>query len=469
MLLIMQIWSVYLYEYSLNFFSVAMKIIIAGAGEVGFHLAKLLAYERQELVIIDMDSSRLEYVASHLDVHTVKGNSTSFKVLNEANVSKSDLLIGVTSSEETNLATCIIAKKLGAAKTIARIDNSEYLTDKETLNLKDIGIDELISPESLAAREIKRLLREAALTDTFEFDNGMLTLVGIHIDKDGFLANKTLRETTHLNPDHDFITVAILRNNETIIPHGNTRFRPKDHAYFIAQPNGVQKVMELSSKERIDFKNLMVLGGTKVGYHAARRLSKKYKVKLIEPERERCLELADELRDTLVINGDVTDVDLLKDEGLEEMDAFIAVTNNSETNIVSCLVAKNCGVAKTIALVENMDYIHLSQNIGVDTMINKKLIAANFISRYIRKGDVISLAGMHGVDAEILEFEVKENSKINNKKLKNLHFPKSAIVGGVVRKGVGYTTFGEFEFRPKDRVVIMSLPQSIHEVEQYFK
>ncbi|MCK5102115.1 MAG: NAD-binding protein, partial [Cyclobacteriaceae bacterium] len=244
---------------------------------------------------------------------------------------------------------------------------------------------------------------------------------------------------------------------------------PKDHAYFIAQPEGVQKVIELSSQKRVVFKNIMILGGTKVGFHAARRLSKKYRIKLIESQKERCFELADELRDTLVINGDITDVELLKEEGLEEMDAFIAVTNNSETNIISCLVAKSCGVKKTIALVENMDYIQLSQNIGVDTMINKKLIAANFISRYIRKGDVISLTGIHGVDAEIMEFEVKESSKINHKKIKDINFPKNAIVGGVVRKGIGYTTFGDFEFRPKDRAVIMSLPESIHEVEQYFK
>ncbi len=446
-----------------------MKIIIAGAGEVGFHLAKLLTNERQEIVIIDLDQSRLNYVASHLDVHTVRGSSTSFKILEAANVSRADLLISVTSSEESNLATCIIAKKLGVKKTIARIDNTEYLTDTHKLNLKDIGIDELISPESLAAREIKRLLREAALTDTFEFDNGMLALVGINIDENGFLANKTLKETTHLNPDYNFITVCILRNGKTIIPHGDTIFLPKDHAYFIAEPEGVKKVMELSSQEKVSFKNLMILGGTKVGYHAARRLSKKYRIKLIESDKDRCFDLADELRDTLVINGDITNVELLKEEGLEDMDAFIAVTNNSETNIISCLVAKSCGVKKTIAMVENMDYIHLSQNIGVDTMINKKLIAANFISRYIRKGDVISLTGIHGVDAEIMEFEVKETSKINQKKIKDLHFPKNAIIGGVVRKGIGYTTFGDFEFRPKDRAVIMSLPDSIHEVEQYFK
>lgn len=446
-----------------------MKIIIAGAGEVGFHLAKLLTNERQEIVIIDLDQERLNYVAAHLDVHIVKGSSTSYKYLEAANVSKSDLLISVTSSEEINLVTCIIAKKLGTKKTIARIDNSEYLTNTEKINLKDIGIDELISPESLAAREIKRLLRESALTDTFEFDNGMLSLVGINIDKNGFLANKTIKETTYLNPDQNFITVVILRNGKTIIPHGDTRFIPKDHAYFIAQPEGVKKVIELSSQERVVFKNIMILGGTKVGYHAARRLSKKYRIKLVEGQKERCFELADELRDTLVINGDITDVEFLKEEGLEEMDAFIAVTNNSETNIISCLVAKACGVKKTIALVENMDYIQLSQNIGVDTMINKKLIAANFISRYIRQGDVISLTGIHGVDAEILEFEVKESSRVNKKMIKEIDFPKNAIIGGVVRKGIGYTTFGDFEFRPKDRAVIMSLPESIHEVEQYFK
>ena len=446
-----------------------MKIIIAGAGEVGFYLAKLLTQEKHDIVIIDLDLERLNYDAAHLDVHTVRGSSTSYMVLEKANVSKADLIIAVTSSEETNLTTCIIAKKLGAKKTIARIDNTEYLRDTEKLNLKDLGIDELISPESLAAREIKRLLREAALTDTFEFDNGMLTLVGINIDKEGFLANKSLKETTHLNPDHNFITVCILRNGKTIIPHGDTKFLPKDHAYFIAEPEGIKTVMSLTSQQDVTFKNIMILGGTKVGYHAARRLSKKYRIKLIESAKERCFDLADELRDTLVINGDITNVELLKEEGLEDMDAFIAVTENSETNIISCLVAKTCGVKKTIALVENMDYIHLSQNIGVDTMINKKLIAANFISRYIKKGDVISLTGIHGVDAEIMEFEVKESSKINKKKIKDLDFPKTAIIGGVVRKGIGYTTFGDFEFRPKDRVVIFSLPESINEIDQYFK
>lgn len=446
-----------------------MRIIIAGAGEVGFYLAKLLAFERQDITIIDLDQERLMYISNHLDVSTVKGNSTSFKILDEAGVSNSDIFISATSFEDTNLTTCIVAKNLGAKKTIARIDNLEFLLDKEKLDLKKLGIDELISPESLAAREIKRLLKEAALTDTFDFEQGKLQLIGINIEEDGFLNNKTLKETTYLNPDHNFITVAILRNNQTIIPHGNTRFMANDHAYFVAQPDGVKKVMELSSKKTVDFKNLMILGSTKVAIHAARRLQHKYRIKMIVEDKEKCFDLADDLRNVLVINGQHSDVELLKEEGIENMDAFIAVTENSETNIISCLVAKQLKVEKTIALVENMDYIHLSQNIGVDTMINKKLIAANFICRFIRQGEVVSLTGIHGVDAEILEFVVKDNCKINNKKIRDLHFPKNAIIGGVVRGDSGYTTFGDFKFNTDDRVVVLTKPEAINEVEHYFK
>lgn len=446
-----------------------MRIVIAGAGDVGFHLAKLLAYEEQDIVLIDLDQEKLKYAANHLDVATIRGSSTSYSVLLEANIGKADLLIAVTSSEETNIATAIIGKNLGAKRTVARISNIEFLLGKDILDLKTIGIDEIISPESLAAKEIKRLLRESALTDTFDFDNGMLSLVGITIDESGELSEKTLSETAYLNPDNSFTTVAILRNNETIIPHGENRFKPNDHAYFIAEPDGVERVMDLSGKKRTEIKNIMVLGGSKVGINTARRLSKKYNIKMIEEDKEKCFELADMLPDTLIINGDGRDVDLLTEEGLSDMDAFIAVTGNSETNIISCLVAKNHGVAKTIALVENIDYIHLSQNIGVDTMINKKLIAANFIFRYIRKGEVLNLTSIHGVDAEILEFEVKPDSKILADELRNLDFPKTAVVGGVIRKGKGHTVRGTFRFEPKDRVVVLTRPDCLHKVESFFK
>ncbi len=446
-----------------------MRIIIAGAGEVGFHLAKLLAFEKQDIVLIDTDKDKLSQVANSMDVAVIHGNATYFSVLEEAQVSKANLVLALTSSEETNIATAIISKQLGAKRTVARISNIEFLLKKEKTALKQMGIDELISPESLAAREIKRLLKETVITDTFDFDYGLLTLVGINVDEGSVLHNKSIAELAHLNPDHNFITVAILRNNETIIPRGNTVFHLNDHAYFIAEPEGFERVLSFTPRERRNIKNVMVLGGSKIGFHTARKLSIKYHVKMIEKDKEKCFELADKLPGTLIINADGSDVDLLKSEGIAEMDAFIAVTGNSESNIISCLLAKNQGVPKTIALVENIDYIHLSQNVGVDTMINKKLIAANFTFRYIRQGEVLDLTSIHGVDAEILEYEVTESSKIVERELKDVDFPKSAIVGGVIRKGQGHTTMGGFRFKPKDRVVVLSKPECIAKVERLFK
>jgi trk system potassium uptake protein TrkA len=313
------------------------------------------------------------------------------------------------------------------------------------------------------------LLKESATTDSFEFEKGTLSLMGITVQQESELNGKTLTEAAYLNPDHNFTTVAILRDQETIIPYGENKFKVGDHAYFIAQPDGVKRVLDLTGKKRVPIKNIMILGGSKIGYNTAKNLSKKYNIKLIEKDKEKCFEMANSLPDTLIINGDGRDVELLSEEGIKDMDAFIAVTGNSETNIISSLAAKNHGVDKTIALVENMDYIHLSQNIGVDTMINKKLIAANFIFRYIRKGEVLNLTSIHGVNAEILEFEVKENSKILDQELQNMKFPETAIVGGIIRNGKGYTVQGNFMFQPKDRVVVLSRPECIHKVESFFK
>lgn len=446
-----------------------MRIVIAGAGEMGFHLAKLLEAEEQDIIIIDSDANVLEYVSQHLDVGTVKGSSASPRILKEANISKADLLIAVTSIQEVNITTCILGKSLGAKKTIARISNNELLSSREELNLSGVGIDEVISPASLAAREIKRLLKQSALTDTFEFEKGMLSLIGITVDENSELFGKTLTETAYLNPDHNFTTVAILRNNETIIPYGENQFKEGDHAYFIAQPDGVERVTSLAGKESFEIKNIMILGASKVGVNTAKTLSKKYNIKLIEADKQKCLELVDELPDTMIINGDGRDINLLKEESIERMDAFVALTENSETNIMASLLAKKTGVPKTIALVENVDYIHLSQSIGIDTLINKKLIAASFIFRYIRKGEVLNIANIHGVEAEILEFELSDNSHVLNKQLKDLDFPRTAIVGGVIREGKGIAVRGNFEFQSKDRVVVLSKLECIRKVENFFK
>jgi len=445
-----------------------MRVIIAGVGNVGFHLAKLLSQEGQDIVLIDKVADKLKQASNSVDAATIKGTSTSYSVLEEAGVADADLLIAVTSSEEANIATAIIAKHLGAKRTIARISNTEFLYQKDKLNLKHLGIDDVISPESLAAREIKRLLKEVAVTDSFEFEKGLLQLIGVNIDSKSPLKGKSMLEVAKINPDQSFMTVAILRDNETIIPYGDTCFKENDHAYFIAQPDGVEKLLFLTGKKKEGVKNVMILGGSRVGFHAAKLLSARYNVKIIERNAQKCFDLADQLPDAMVINGDGRNVELLEEESINEMDAFVAVTGDSETNIISCLVAKKMGVKKTIAMVENMDYIHLSQSIGVDTMINKKLIAANFIFRHIRQGEIVSIASIHGVDAEILEFEVQETSKITRQELRNLDFPKAAIIGGVIRDGKGLTTPGNFKFEPKDRVVVLSKHECIKKVEEYF-
>jgi len=446
-----------------------MKIIIAGVGDLGFHLARFLAYEDQDITLIDKDESRLEYATSYLDVLTVRGSSTSISVLEQAQVGKSDLLIAVTSVEEANLTTAILGKKLGAGKTIARVSNSEFLSRQDKVDLRELGIDEVVSPEQLATKEIGRLIKQNALTDTFEFEKGKLSLVGLTVDEDCELRDKTLDETSYLNPDKDFTTVAILRGDQTIIPRGNDTFLLNDHAYFIAEPSGVGKVMSLTGKHRIDINNLMIFGSSRLGISTAKLLCKKYDIKLIEKDKEKCFRLADELPDVMVINGDARDIELLRNENIQSMGAVIALTGNSETNIISCLSAKKMGVGKTIAAVENIDYIHLSQNIGIDTLINKKLIAASFIFKYIRRGKVINLTSVDGLDAEILEFEVSPGSKVADSFLKDLDFPKTSIIGGVIRKGIGHTVRGDFVFKPKDRVVVLSQKECIPKVESFFK
>lgn len=435
---------------------------------MGFHLAKLLAQENQDIVLIDTDSDKLKYASEHLDIATIQGNAISYTVLEEAGVNKARMVIAATNSEEANISTCIIAKHLGARRTVARVRNTEFLLKREKMDLAELGIDDIISTETLAAREIKRLLKEVAFTDSFEFDRGLLNLIGISIENESPLAGKTVSETSYLNPENEFLTVAILRQNKTIIPRGDVTFHVGDHVYFIAQREAIEAILELSGKQRKRIKNVMILGGNEVGFHTARKLSLKFNVKLIEADRDRCFQLADQLQGILVINGEGSDVELLENEGIDQMDAFIAVTDNSEKNIISCLVAKNHDVKKTIALVENMDYIHLSQNIGVDTMINKKLIAANFIFRHIRKGEVVSLTSLHGVDAEVVEFEVAESSSLVGKQLAAINFPRSAVVGGVIRKGKSYTVKGDFVFEPLDHVVVVAKPECIHRVERYF-
>ncbi len=448
-----------------------MKIIIAGAGEVGFHLAKLLSYESQEITLIDTDKARLNYADSHLDIRVLKGDATSISLLRDAEVNGSDLVIGVTSSETTNITLCLLAKQLGCKRTIARISNTEFVDHRETIRFSEMGIDELISPEELAAAEIQQLLNQSAFNDTYEFEDGALIMVGLSLPKSAPFVGHMVKEAAKIFPELHFMPIAMQRRGTqfTLIPRGDTVFKAGDQVYFITDAKGVEELYKLTGKKKEAIKNVMILGGSKVGFKAARELcSKKFNVKLIEKQKDKAFEIADILPNALVINGDGRNVELLEEESLDSMDAFIAVTGNSETNIMSCLVARSKKIKKTIALVENMDYFQLSQSIGIDTLINKKLLAANNIFRYIRRGEVVALTRLNNLNAEILEFEVNSGSKVCQKIIRDLDFPRSAIIGGVIREGEGIIALGDFEIREGDRVVVCCVPQSIPKIEKLF-
>lgn len=448
-----------------------MKIIIAGAGEVGFHLAKLLSYESQDITLIDTNKESLSYADTHLDIRVLKGDATSVSVLQDAQVQKSNLVIGVTSSETTNITLCMMAKQLGCERTIARISNTEFIDNKDTLKFDELGIDELISPEELAAEEIQLLLNKSAFNDTYEFEDGTLIMVGVSLPKSAPFVGKMVKEAATIFPELHFMPIALQRmgTQYTLIPRGDTIFKEGDQVYFITVKEGVDELYKLTGKKKEEIKNVMILGGSKVGFKSARDLcAKKFNVKLIEKNKEKAFDLADDLPNALVINGDGRNVELLQEESLESMDAFIAVTGNSETNIMSCLVAKSKHIKKTIALVENVDYFQLSHSIGIDTLINKKLLAANTIFRYIRKGDVVALMRLNNLNAEILEFVVKPNSKVTGNIIRELDFPKTATIGGVVRDGEGIIALGGFEIKAGDRVVVCCLPESISKIERLF-
>ena len=446
-----------------------MKIIIAGAGEVGFHLAKLLSFESQDITLIDNKKSNLNIAEHQLDIKTIEGNSASISVLKEANVDKSDLVVSLTSSETTNFSTCFLAKQLGAKRTIARISNSEFINSD--IDFNSIGIDELISPENLATEEIKLLIHESAFTNIHAFEEGILKMMGVKLEKKAPFVGKNVMEAASVFPGVHFMPIALKKEGteKTIIPRGDTVFCDGDQVYFITDKKGLQELYNLLGTVKQNIDNIMILGAGRIGSKLARDLSNEgLNVKIIEINEEKANNLAEELSDVMMINVDGRNVDLLVEENLENMDAFIATTGNSETNIMSCLMAKSKKIKKTIALVDNMDYFNLSQSIGIDTLINKKLLAANDIFRFVRNGDIVELAKLNNMDAEIVEFNVSNKSKVLNKKIVDLNFPREAIIGGVIRGDKGIIALGDFVIQYGDRVLVCSTPEVLSKVESLF-
>ncbi len=445
-----------------------MRIVIAGAGEVGTHLAKMLSNENHEILLIDSEEDRLKPIDSTLDVLTYHGSATSVQLLQTAFRKKTDLFIAVTHSEDTNITSSILAKRLGALKTIARIDNIEYLEDKNEDFFNSLGIDSLIYPELIAAREVLGLLHETGTTEFMEFSGGKLAMYVQKLDANAPILNKSLEEVSISFKTDNYRAIAIKRNDKTLIPRGSEHFELGDLVYVISTQEGIDEMMKNSGKENFEAKSIMIVGGSRIGKHIALYMQKTSEVKLIDTDIDKCESLAELLENTLIINGDCRDAELLTREGITKMDCFIAVTGNSETNILSCLLAKKMGIKKTIAEVENMEYINLAENIGIDTIINKKISSASRIFRHTTNPNVTQVKLVTGANAELIEFNVPAGARITKGTLRTLDFPDDAIVGGGIRDGKPFIATGDTILKANDRVVVFTLPSAYDKLSKLF-
>lgn len=445
-----------------------MNIIIAGDGEVGFYLAEALVDSNHNITIVDPREELLKLVETHADLMTIVGESNSVAVLKQANVDKADLVISVLHSESINILTAILAKKLGAGYTIARVNTLQNLAEENQKIYNELGIDVLLSPEDIAGHEVVKLLQQPAAIEIFELSEGKLLVILIRISPEASVVNQSLNDIAAKYQNLDFRAVAIHRGDDTFIPDGNSVFLPNDFVYVITKPEGLNELLKLGGKQDVEINNIMVVGGGRVGKVIAKQLETELNIKLIEQNRERSIKLSDLLGDTLIINGDARDINLLEDEGIEGVDAFIAVTNSSETNIITCLHAKKFGVKKTIALVENLDYIEISQNIGIDTIINKKLSAASYIIKHSMGDEVASLKCLSSISSDVVEFIAKKGSPITKNPIKNLRTPEGSLIGGIIRGDNSYIAIGDFQIEENDKVVVFALPGISHKIEKMF-
>ena len=444
-----------------------MKIVIAGAGEMGSHLAKMLSGNGHDITIIDSDQKLLAEVGSLADVITVEGDSTTFVVLRKASVRKCDLFIAVNHEENDNVVAAMLAKKLGARKSIARIDNNEYLEPNNKEMFIDMGIDYLFYPEKVAAREVINLLGHTSTTEYVDFSSGKLSLVVFRLEPASPLVGQVLTGFADETP-LSYRTVAITRGGQTIIPREGEQFMEGDMVYVIARQDAVKEVMEFSGQSNIEIKNMMILGGSRIGIRIATELQDEVNIKLVDYNADKAYRLAEMLDKTLIINEDGRNTDTMMEEGLANMDAFVAVTGRSETNILAAMLAKRMGVKKVIAEVENMNYINLAESIGIDTIINKKLVTASNIFRFTMSTDVQAIKCLTGSDAEVLEFIVKPNSPATKARIKDLGLPEDTIIGGIVRGDKVFIAVDNMEINPYDRVVVFAMPGAVGKVGYYF-
>ena len=450
-----------------------MKIVIIGTGEIGYDLASVLSKEKHDVTILDRDKECLQRATETLDVLTVEGNATSANDLVKARVGEAHMLIAVTNVDEVNMISAMMGKRLGCTTVIARVRSDEFSQVNAPLSPNDLGIDVMIHPELIAAKEIAHLLKRSAASDVINLAENRMQLVGIRLDKHSPLLGITLIEYAQMYSQAIFRVVAIGRRGHTLIPSGSIKMQAYDQIFILARTEDIPGLIASTGKKETELSRIMIAGGSAIGRMIARLLCsderKKWSVKLIEPNFEQANELAVELKNAMVLHGNPTDPDLLATEGIGEMDAFVAVTDDEESNIISCLMAKHLEVKKTVTLVSKPDFIPLSQTIGLDAVINKKVAASNEIHRFVRKGKVISVTELRGIKAEVIELQAGNHSKITKKSLNKLRLPDGCVIGGVLHDGKVEIATGITQIDTGDRVMVFCLPEAVDKISQLFQ
>ena len=444
-----------------------MRIIIAGAGAVGTHLAKMLADERHDIVLMDPEEERLANLESNFDLMTIVARPTSINSLKDVGVAGADLFVAVTPEESINITSCILAHSLGAKKTVARIDNYEYLQPKNKEFFKKLGVDSLIYPEMLAAKEIADGLHLSWIRQWWEFNGGALVMLGVKLRDNALILNTPIYQIQKEQPYH---IVTIKRLGETIIPSGVDVLKAGDIVYFMTSKRALPYIRKITGKEDHEtIHNVMVMGGSRIAMRATQLVSDDMSVKVIDSDIARCHWLTDQVDDdVMIINGDGRDYELLAEEGISEVDAFVALTDNSETNILACLSAKRMGVFKTIAEVENIDYISMAESLDIGAVINKKKIAASYIYQLLLDADVENVKCLTFANADVAEFVVKEGAKVTRSLVKDLTLPKGVTIGGLVRGDEGILVTGDTQIQSGDHVVVFCLSSMIKKIEKLF-
>ena len=447
-----------------------MKIIIAGAYAIGTYLARLLSRNNQDIVLMDSDEDRLSKIGGECDLLTIEASPSSIHALKQAGVGNCDLFIAVTPDQSLNMTSCVLAKGLGAKKTVAKVDNYEYIEPSLTDFFRGIGISSLIYPEDLAAKDINNGLKMSWVRQRWDVHDGALVMLGIKLRESCEILNRPLKELC--GPQDPYHVVAIKRGTETIIPGGNDELKVYDMAYFMTTRQYIPYIRKIVGKEHyVDVKNVMVMGAGETAVRAVQTMPEYMSVKIIEKDEQRCEFLSDvisDAHDTMIINGDGRDLGLLLEEGIHNTQAFVALTENAETNILACLTAKRMGVRKTVAMVENMDYVSMAESLDIGTIINKKAIAASYIYQMMLDANVENVRFLMTANADVAEFIPQEGSKVTQKAVKDLGLPIGVTIGGLVREGKGMLVSGNTQIQPGDSVTVFCHNINMKKIEKYF-